>query len=386
MSQCQISSNSDIAGLGVRVATYIQALVTLLIASFMFLRHLSVHQEGLYAEAQTILGPNRTSSSFPSSKLPLPSAEFLVNLKTSILGLRNGLFVVSVSVIIAALHSARNDVLTVYHGLVVTNISFLNSFSAYAIAMILSSLRGLSGEQKGLLSFNELWRSWPKELLHPYFVLHTALVGSFSTWFWLTQLRADQDCVYEIRYGFFVAVRGPMLTPSLRYFFITYSIITAIPPAATVILTIQLIISVIVCMVAAFPLIGIFALFMGVVYTLLQAAGASRSSGLRIFTLCGYTIAGVFGYTLVYMAFCLTPLLWIHSTEVTVRLNEAIVEDKEEGEWSYGQTLALATAVMTTFTVVVDVVKWGWKVRTPKKPMNGNYVFIPSLWVPVSQF
>ncbi|KAK7047389.1 hypothetical protein VNI00_006620 [Paramarasmius palmivorus] len=53
--------------------------------------------------------------------------------------------------------------------------------------------------------------------------------------------------------------------------------------------------------------------------------------------------------------YVLPMVFYIYSTEQIIRLN--VLEDEDEGNWSYGQTLALITALMSVVMLGSDIVK-----------------------------
>ncbi|KAH8823916.1 hypothetical protein DL96DRAFT_1558779 [Flagelloscypha sp. PMI_526] len=251
ITECKIPSNSDIAGLGVRIAAYMSALITLLIATLMFLG-LSVHNISPHICGTAIsinlriIAPTlrRLADSTLLSTLPGPSTKFLISLKPSLVGLRNGLFAASVAVIVSTLQAAAKGSLSVYHGLVVTNVTFLNTFSVYVITLALTVVRVVHGRLEGgtdlsPLRWKDIWLALAKEIRHAYFLLHCLFVGASLAWFWIIQGQSDDSCLQAVQTGF-LFFRSTLASVSLQRFLVAYSLIIAIPPLNVIAFTIQL--------------------------------------------------------------------------------------------------------------------------------------------------
>ncbi|KAK7047883.1 hypothetical protein VNI00_006211 [Paramarasmius palmivorus] len=310
----------------------------------------------------------------------------LPEFKSTLVGLRNGLSVASISVLISALVLAfSKEGLTVYHGLVTLNLAQLNSLSSLLIwfviafthqspemdffTVMINDMTSDSGLDSGSVSSSNLMtdtnsttsrtgdieaaiRNLFKQILSGavHFVVHASLAGGFGLWFWSDQSRferyaEDSECIAQTMYWFFVPLNSH--NKHIRRFFLAYNSLLVFPLTAPIAITL---LSVAV-MIAAIPLIPL---------TIWGALGPPPWPTISLVAF----IAGLGGG-----AYVLPMAFYIYSTEQTIRLN--VLLDDEEGSWSYGQTLALITASMSVAMLGWDIVKFVWVlVRSPSKVEN----------------
>ncbi|KAK7047394.1 hypothetical protein VNI00_006625 [Paramarasmius palmivorus] len=275
-------------------------------------------------------------------------------------GLRDGLFVASTSVLISAIVLALStEGLTVYHGLVTLNLAQLNGLSSLMIRLLLLDYSNLK---------NTLWNTWVIDLaprvgtslpgprdsfkllvdimsvivksfarlqfeltmareagLH--FAIHTSLAGGFGLWFWSEQSRferyaGESECVAQTMYWFFVPLHSH--NKHIRRFFLVHNSLLVFPFTAPLAL-------------------------------LLLSLVTSPISFLLLLVIILKNPNSIAGTVSLMVLYSFPMVFYIYSTEQTVRLN--VLEDRDEGNWSYGQTLALVTASMSVIMVGSDIEK-----------------------------
>ncbi|EEB93924.1 hypothetical protein MPER_07355, partial [Moniliophthora perniciosa FA553] len=249
MDICLIPTNSDIAGLGVRVATYMQACVALLVTL------LAITYRFMDSFAKMVASDNEDGLGFAQGLIRRKEiSSLLPGLKSTLVGLRNGLFVASVSVLISAIVLAYNEEgLTVYHGLITLNLAQLNSLSSLFVWLVNAFMHESSDvdfinvaigdadfEAESTTSrehraFRVLLKQILKGAVH--FAVHASLAGGFGLWFWSDQSRfegysAGLECVTNTAYWFFVPVDSH--NTRLRDFFLAYNALLVFPLTAPI--------------------------------------------------------------------------------------------------------------------------------------------------------
>uniref|UniRef100_A0A0W0FVC5 Uncharacterized protein n=1 Tax=Moniliophthora roreri TaxID=221103 RepID=A0A0W0FVC5_MONRR len=338
MDICSIPSNADIAGLGVRIATYMQACAAIAIIPIPVLHyHTHIPWKKLLILAFRPL--DFSSEGHPDHSLVEQVIALLRRWESTFAGLRSGLFITSVSVLLAAVIQAHTkEGLTVYHGLITMNLALLNvlSLSYIACAEIVLGLHR-----------PHFWRKTILLLLSH--LAHTVLVGSFWLWFWSRQSRFEDysvgsECVTKTLYWFFIPVDSH--NTHLRKFFLAYN-------GFFVYLGLGLLINVLILELLIFTLmapLSLPSLFAFILYWYVERS--MRRARARVLPL---------HQCIIVVPFVIGPLLFvfffIYSTEQTIRLNRAALKDAGEESWSYGQTLAVVTASVSVGMLLVKIMK-----------------------------
>uniref|UniRef100_A0A0W0GFJ3 Uncharacterized protein n=1 Tax=Moniliophthora roreri TaxID=221103 RepID=A0A0W0GFJ3_MONRR len=341
MDICSIPSNADISGLGVRIATYMQACAAIAIIPVPVLHcHTIIPWKRLLSFASIFLDhfriyPDRHSRRHLDRLLVEQVIPLLSPWESTFAGLRSSLVITSVSVLLAAvIQPHTKEGLTVYHGLITMNLALLNVLSLSYIAC---------GE--ALLSLHRpyFWRKMTLLLLSH--VAHAVLVGSFGLWFWSRQSRFEGysvglKCITKTLYWFFIPVNSH--NTSLRKFFLAYN-------GFFVYLGLGLLVNVIILELLILPLMVLF-------------------FPLSFFVLMFYRSVDQEHAILVYQSIMAVPVVigplllvffFIYSTEQTIQLNRAALKGAGEESWSYGQMLAVVTATMSVGMLLGKIL---WKI------------------------
>ncbi|KAK7047886.1 hypothetical protein VNI00_006214 [Paramarasmius palmivorus] len=328
MDICRIPSNTGVSGIGVRVATYIQACTAFIIA----LLALAYRPRDVNTESE-----HRT--------------KFRPKLKDTVVASNITLCIVSISVVVSAFIVAFNDEggLTVYHGLITRNILQLNVLSLLWIAMSYgvvhvqdyvnfrlnfqnqdtSQSAGAQGPRSSCRTF---WLVVRDAL--PFFIAGI-VTGSFGIWFWSDQSRFERysegsTCIPQTMYWFFVPLDSH--DTRIRIFFLVNDALLALPitsPLGAILLSI----------VAVLLAIALDRLVFGS-----TSSSLNNKVPKRPFR----------GVSLACAVYIFIMAFYIYSTEQTIRLNQGVLEDGDEKIWGYGQVLALVAAMLTAGKLVFD--------------------------------
>ncbi|KAJ8075188.1 hypothetical protein PM082_019516 [Marasmius tenuissimus] len=365
-SVCLIPGNPDIGGIGVRAAVYIQACLTALTAVFTI----------ALGHAEDCRPKNSTSQDSISLLLFLrhrPSYD--ENMKT----LERSIYMIGVAILISAfieLHIASG--ITIYDALIVLNISLINLFAGALIGLV----RG------GELGVYRRWRSLDWHLAWS----HSTLVGAFGLHFlcvpksFLAYIPTEAPpCRSVSDYWFFVPVDTAVAWHPFGLIFCVlflFFLLTAIPIVGMHLPYYIIVVLYIVWWTVAF-LLALFIISTSRLFRCLtkptfslparpaldlprttpiaQAPILQRLSPKYIAT--RLRSASSFSSEIWYkvrpargVVLILPPVFLIVSTEEMVKLYSPYLIERENS-WTYGQTLALCSALGST---VLCVYEW-WK-------------------------
>ncbi|KAG5645167.1 hypothetical protein DXG03_006791 [Asterophora parasitica] len=306
-------------------------------------------------------------------------------------GLERALFMIGFAVILSAIIEAKSPVgLTPYHALVVLNISQINNWAGFLLLLMRGGFR--PSEQGGwsthfLVTRDSLVSSIPG-------MVHALMMSGLGLYFWSNlgaflqyAKTAEQPCQPMTYYWLFGAV--DVSSKALQIASLVFYGIGSIPIFSLYFLGAILAVTMLAFMVAFTALVFVICLatfvFMMLYYILvypivtlvlrplfrmgfLQDILASISGilafidrGLRSIrrTLRSYTTALLVGpsysqlFTFPVAIVVCGPLIYtIISTELTIHINSPNVEPGAENKWTYGQTLAL-------FSTLVSIVLYG---------------------------
>ncbi|KAG7445025.1 uncharacterized protein BT62DRAFT_995015 [Guyanagaster necrorhizus] len=365
---CRIPSNSDVAGIGVRAATYLQACLAL------FMSFSSVVYRTVHFSSTLWVGEKRDES---MSIIEERAFQVPPTLTEAIKSVESALFITSISVLIGAMIQARSSSgLSPYHALVVLNLAQINSYTAYLL--FLCRLTADDPGASGLVFLRLMLRIALRNYV--LFAVHSCMMGAFGLWFWGNTsafLRYASDsassndgpCNPVSHYWIFT----PVLSDNqvLRIFFLIYYSVSACPPIAFLVpmaMTALIFGAVwVVLYTLAFICIVLFAPVLLVLYlsgihdiqkwieNKLESLETKFSAMLDFSKVrWGAAVAG----SLWLLPINLPVVFYLFATEKMIRMNRPILDDAEaEAQWSYGQTLALITALVTVVFFLRDVGK-----------------------------
>lgn len=238
------------------------------------------------------------------------------------------------SLIVSALIEAKSaDGLSIYHAIVVLNLSWINN-SAGLVLHSLATFTDIMSFGAQPLSFQFAWQLRQRLGV---FSVHSTMLATMGIWFWLDpdssfggRLTTDTfpTCVPQIR--FWAVTSMHVTNPSLRILsLLAYSSI-AIPMLSSVIQTLPTLLVIIAMAIAQ------------------QRFSMQKS---RHFVLASAVI--------IIIPFIGPTLYFIVATERLIVINRKYVDYRVEGQWTYGQTLALGAAVISTALVLSEL----WKMR-----------------------
>ncbi|KAF9256196.1 hypothetical protein L218DRAFT_237223 [Marasmius fiardii PR-910] len=401
---CLIPGNPDIAGIGVRAAVYIQACLAALNTAFM-MTTVGYGEDDQQEEASQGVKPDTIAIvARPQSPEQHPFPNFLRN-RTLYIGvvknLERSIFMVGFAVIISAIIELRtgDDGLTPYHALIVLNISLINNWAGLLILMGRGGFR-MSGRRgwKGMLVITKA------SILDSFWcITHSTLFCAFGLYFWATQsaflkyFREESDSCQPLTYywvfGPIVYTNRALRTASLVFYSISVVPIIGLYFQAFIP---SIILIAFIIVVAVLPVAGIIGVILATIfYCIVQPLfnllirpifrippikrlldrvsptfvrrwghlkGLSRSFSSFTTSLAlgpAYAPFAVFFAALAPIS----PVIYtIISTELVVKLNT--VSD-EENRWTYGQTLALFSALVAC---VLYVYEW-WQTLKEERRM-----------------
>ncbi|KAK0501569.1 hypothetical protein EDD18DRAFT_1246822 [Armillaria luteobubalina] len=359
---CLIPSNSDIAGIGVRVATYLQACLALFMAfSSVVYRAMRITSTMFEGDIE-----DDWSSIMERRAVQFPSA-----LTAAIKSVESALFVTSISVIIGAMIQARSsEGLSSYHALVVLNLAQINSYTAFLLFLCRIGVNDISA--------TVFSRQVLKIALRNYvlFAVHSCMMGAFGLWFWGNSnafLRYASSnpgpCNPVAQYWIFTPVLSN--NQALRIFFLIYYSVSAFPPFAFMVPMVVTAVILAAMYVAFLTPTFICTVLSAPVLLALHLSGHNAMKWLesklesifdKLFAMIerGSRVKWVMavGGVVQLLPVNLPVVFYLYATEKMIRMNKAFLETPgEEAQWSYGQTLALVTALVTVVFFLRDVYK-----------------------------
>ncbi|KAK0501566.1 hypothetical protein EDD18DRAFT_740524 [Armillaria luteobubalina] len=267
------------------------------------------------------------------------------------------------------IQARSSEGLSSYHALVVLNLAQINSYTAYLLFLCRISVDDMGAT--GIAFFRQVLRI----ALHNYvlFAVHSCMMGAFGLWFWgngSAFLRyassSPESCTPVAQYWIFTPVLSN--NQALRIFFLIYYSVSAFPPFAF--------------MVPMAMTAAIFAAVWVVLYTLAFICIVFSAPTLLTLHLSGRNVpkwldgkfesitskfdamldlskvkwGSAVGGSLWLLPINLPVVFYLYATEKMIRMNKAFLETPgEEAQWSYGQTLALVTALVTVVFFLRDV-------------------------------
>ncbi|KAJ8075189.1 hypothetical protein PM082_019517 [Marasmius tenuissimus] len=337
---CLIPGNPDIAGIGVRAAVYVQACLVALNAAFTLV----------------VDCPERFQT-FPTQNLP--SSLLLIRHRPSYKGnmktLERSVYMIGLAIIISAFIELRATISS-YHALIVLNISIINTFAA---SLIFDARGGVERWSLG-------WKSSSFMA-----IAHSTLVSVFGVYYWakpesfLAYVPTEAPpCRPMSELWLFV----PISTTTLEFrivslsFYATFLVFTFL--IGRIVLFLALF-STLMCRLAFHYLLEATLLGIAraahIIHTFVLARvqrqpTPSSDSGVE------HNVAHRLLFPICTLSFILPTIFMIVSTEEMVRLySPHLIE--QESNWTYGQTLALCSALVSTVICVYD---W-WKMWTVER-------------------
>jgi len=299
-----IHPNPDIAGIGVRVSVYTQAALNLICA-------LIFAKDGQISDYE---GTVLTSTS-------------------------TNLFVTGFALLVNAFIQAKTTKFSVYHALIVLNLSWINALSAVlypiinAVGMVMSLAHSLPPLS---YSFTVFLLSIP----------YLTAMGAFGIFMWSTiDTFGDQSqCTPGIFFTIF-SQNIPVTHPSLRKASIGLYSVT-VPPFVNI--AIVILVSAAICILLSLSFACI---------TAVLPVGDTDDEDFSRFLLTGAVVIAAS-----------LEILLITDTELMIWRSVGIVVEAGESDWSFGQTLAMVLTVMPLFDTARAVYNsWNapglWNVR-----------------------
>ncbi|KAK0466967.1 uncharacterized protein EV420DRAFT_1506470 [Desarmillaria tabescens] len=380
---CPIPSNSDIAGIGVRAATYLQACLALFMG-FSSVVYRTAHFSSTYWAGEK---GDDSMSVIEERAFQVPPA-----LTSAIKSVESALFVTSISVIIGAMIQARSsEGLSSYHALVVLNLAQINSYTAYLLFLC-----RLTIDDPGATGIVFL-RLMLRIALRNYvlFAVHACMMGAFGLWFWgnssafLRYASSNEPCNPVSLYWIFTPVLSN--NQALRIFFLIYYSVSACPPIAFMVpmAMTALIFAVVwivlyalafVCIILSAPILLALYLSGRNIQKWLDSKSKSLSNKFEaMLDLSKVKWGTAVGGALWLLPINLPVVFYIYATEKMIRMNRSNLDDAgAEAQWSYGQTLALITALVTVVfflrdvcKLVIELLRHSAKLQSILRP-NGN--------------
>jgi hypothetical protein len=238
------------------------------------------------------------------------------------------------SLVISAIIEAKSTAgsgLSIYHALVVLNLSWINSSAGFALHSLATFSDIMSFGAKPL-SFRFAWHLRQRLGV---FSAHSTMMALMGIWFWVdpdsfSRLTVDAStaCVPPIHFWAFTTI--DVTNPKLRIISILAYSSIAVPILSSVIQTLPTLLVAIVVAVAERQF----------------SMQKSRPFFLTSAILCLIPFIG-------------PTLYFIVATERLIITNRNYVDYNVEGQWTYGQTLALGAAVISTALVLSEL----WDMR-----------------------
>ena len=285
-----INPNSDIAGIGIRCSVFTQVFLNLL-------RALIFAKDG-----------------------QISSYENTVLTATSI-----NLFITGCALILCAIIQAAKDGLSVYHALIVLNLSWIISLSAFLhiVIALLSSFLALADAKNGVLEVAEVDDEPEASSTHGAYVVwmsifHLSAMGAFGIWFWVTiDSFGDQPECTPAMFSTIFGLDVPVMRNSLRC------------------------VSIVLYLFAVIPFLNFIILAGAVVIGILVVAHCApifrRPENRNAFVLIG----GI-------LVMLLLEVVFTVDTELLISRSSKLVK-QGESDWSFGQILALILLLPTLF-------------------------------------
>ncbi|KAG5652505.1 hypothetical protein H0H81_004776 [Sphagnurus paluster] len=315
-------------------------------------------------------------------------------------GLERSLFMIGFAVILSAIIQARSaSGLTAYHALIVLNISQINNWAGFVLLVFRGGFRPLEGGGWAgnlLVTKDSLVSSIPCSV-------HAVVMSGLGMYFWANltpflgyaSAAPVQPCRAVTYYWVFG--RGIEISEKgLRNGSIVFYAVSAIPILGLYLLGAFMVLAILGFLVAftilvlvlgvAFMIVSMIAYpiftliirpffrlhFIQLLMTLLSRPFSSVAQRIHTIqrSVQSYTTALLVGpiYSQLFtfpigLSICAPLIYTIVSTELTIRINSPNVEPGAENAWTYGQTLALFSAIVAIALYVLELVKMArkWK-------------------------
>jgi hypothetical protein len=301
-----------LVGVGVRISIYIQASLAIGVVLSVYIR---------ICWEQMRWGCTRSEPDYFKETALLQNQLALTLLMTG------GSLVISA--IIEAKSTAGSG-LSIYHALVVLNLSWINSSAGFALHSLATFTDIMSFGAKPL-SFRFAWHLRQRLGV---FSAHSTTMALMGIWFWADpdsfggRLTVNTACAPQIRFWAFTTI--DVTNPKLRLISILAYSSIAIPILSSVIQTLP-------------------SLLVVVAVAIIEQRFSMQKS--RPFFLASAILS--------LIPFIGPTLYFIIATERLIITNRNYVDYNVEGQWTYGQTLALGAAVISTALVLSEL----WDMR-----------------------
>ncbi|GLB44267.1 hypothetical protein LshimejAT787_1601970 [Lyophyllum shimeji] len=436
---CQIPGNSDIAGIGVRASVYIQACLAglnlpYLLHTLVFTEEETIRapagKEGTKASptAQATAGtrpedglaisirPSLSTDSLDSTEKALrnfrnENAEYLGVAKA----LERSLFMVGFAVILSAIVEAKSRTgLSAYHALIVLNISQINNWAGFLLLLLRGEFRTTGIGWIGRIFVTR--RSLMSSLLC---VAHAIMMSALGLYFWsnlgpFLGYAGDIQSCHPLTY---FRVFGPVniSNKALRISSLAFYAVSLVPVFGLYFLALipgfALIVFTLVTLILLLVLVPVLVVLGAIYFLILKPVivfmfrpvlrtsavqnvitslegpwSIIREQSRRAFLSLRFRTTGLLNgpsysplFTFTMAVFFSAPLVYaIISTELIIRVNRDNVEPGAESKWTYGQTLALFTALVAVILYINELLAIQRRRKRARNPVDhelGRRVF-----------
>ena len=327
------TQKSEREGIGVRTSIYIQALLAAITASLKIAEDLVVGRlrksEG---DGGTTMDPSPEEPPSPQNvdrSLAMTKYTPTAVIWEDIFDIIYPNLLLGCALIVSSVVQARTFGLTIYHGLIILNLSWVIIFSTAPALVISENDQRLFDVKDRLKNPNRSWR-----LMSAWLILHLTMTAAFGLWFFGTIASFDRttaECKPLTLY-YALGKRIHADDPGFRRFWLVIYSFTALPIINFCFLVLVFIIAgVLSCVVVTIP-----ALLITVILACCSQCFSCISMESLIFK------ADVLGNALPALAVLGPWVLLVAVTEKAIVINTV---GPDERLWTFGQTLAMMIAL-----------------------------------------
>ncbi|KZT59661.1 hypothetical protein CALCODRAFT_515942 [Calocera cornea HHB12733] len=368
---CTIEANPDIAGIGVRVSIYIQALFALLPAALALYKYGTTRRPAT-SNAGTTGAPEVATEDISLSDLwrqhreavqhtPALSDEEKEEEQDEVRETWLPVQVTGAALLISAIIQVKLYGLDLYHALIVINLSWINNITAFGLAitdMVLENPADFfSRRNKAIL---------------PYVMcsLHLTATAAFGLWVFsnINNFGGNTECNSDIHYWVF----GHQVSTTAPGFRTTGLVISGLAICPIINLALELCFEMVLSFAFLLPTVYFYAM-VTFVRRLPSNSGMSMMvgrSGLgRLATDLLFRNSARRVYILA-TPYAFMVIIFIIATEELIVVNSALVQEGEN-DWTFGQTLAMFV-ILPVLLDVYSKLRKAWKIW--KKITDGGEV------------
>ncbi|KZT59663.1 hypothetical protein CALCODRAFT_182395 [Calocera cornea HHB12733] len=358
-NSCTIDANPDIAGIGVRVSIYIQALLAIIpaaVALYQYgMTHTTVKNFGVNGEADAIREYHHQTELWRRD--PQAAKQHLRDLYESaskqdravVRGAWLAVQVTGAALLISAFIQVKLYGLDLYHALIVINLSWISHMTALGLALTELFLADP-------VDFFFGWGQKSLKQLLPYILcsLHLTATAAFGLWVFsnIDDFGGNAGCNSDIHYWVF----GHQVSATNPHFRKAGLVISGLAICPNINLQLEILFSGLVGFLLSLPglIIHIVVVIILVVILLLVTklclSQAQKDKLTKFLGDLGIhnPMRRVYGQA---MPYALMIMLFIIATEELIVVNRELVSDGEN-DWTFGQTLAM----FVLLPVILDVI------------------------------